>query len=82
MKYLIITLLVIPFIPWTTHYDRQSYLWDKYWEGGCAFENCPDYIQELAIKEHNGKRPPQYYEKYSKEWWNSFCTYSPEQCIY
>jgi len=82
MKYLVFTLLVLPFIPWSWDYDRQQYLWSEYHRGGCAFENCPDYIQQLSLKTHNGLYPSQYYEKYSKEWWRSYCTYSPEKCTY
>lgn len=62
-------------------YDRQAHLFDQYFENrGCAFSNCPTYIQEKMLEETNGLYPPKYYEKDTKLYWRSYCTYLPDKC--
>ena len=84
LKYLFFILAFILFlnVPYTESYDRQTFLYNDLLEsGGCvAFDDCPRYLDERTLEEMNGLYPPQYYERGSKDYWRSFCTYSPELC--
>lgn len=68
-------------LPYVTHYDRQNTLMINFIENrGCAFEDCPKVYQDKIISDNGGVLPPQYFEKGSKEYWHSFCTYLKELC--
>lgn len=63
------------------HYDREEYLQSEYERlGGCAFFYCPLRLQERTLAEMGGVYPPSYYERGTKPWIRSFCTYSPQEC--
>lgn len=70
-------------IPWSETYDKETYRMSEFIKNrGCVWYLCPKVIQEEMFEEHNGLYPPAAYKWDSKKWWNSFCTYSPENCIY
>lgn len=84
MKPTLIILAIIYFLaftPYAVSYERESYLESELQRTkGCAFAYCPRRVQEKTLNEMNGLYPTQHYEYHSKEWWWSFCTYSPEFC--
>lgn len=71
-------------IPYTEAYSRQAFLYNDLLEsGGCVvFTDCPKYLDDQTLEETGGLYPPQYYERGSKDYWRSFCTYSPKDCVY
>ena len=82
----VLILLLISFIsaiPYTEAYNRQTFLYNDLLEsGGCvAFTDCPKYLDDQILEETGGLYPPQYYERDSKDYWRSFCTYDPESCV-
>ena len=77
MKYFII--LFTLFALWSMNGDTIYYSKPDF---NCAFSNCSQEAQQMIIKQFNGKYPPEYYERNSKAWWNSYCTYFPYKCTY
>lgn len=84
---LILTLLIVTlslFIATRTqaqNYDREASLYNQMIEkGGCVWSECPNLITQATLEETNGLYPPQYYQKDTKDYWRSFCTYSPNEC--
>ena len=82
---LLISLFVVTVLFLSTSsyaYDREAELMAQLYEAkGCAFSvNCPDSVKSEIVEEHNGLYPPQYYEKDTKEFWASYCTYMPFMC--
>ena len=68
-------------IPTKTVYSQEGFKLAQYVErGGCAWENCPDYILDKMLADHNGLYPPNYYENQSWDWIRSFCTYNVSKC--
>lgn len=62
-------------------YDREEYsIQELNSHRACAYEQCPEYVQERIAREHNNLYPPEYYTRYSKKWWSSYCTYLPNEC--
>ena len=78
---LFFAVMAISNIPYIESYDRQTYLKAEYNKThSCAFWECPKYIQDQIVEGANGLYPPDYYERDSKDWWHSFCTYAPDLC--
>ena len=77
--HILISLLILTafLIPDTLSYSKLD---EVYKNGGCSFRECPQSFQEEIYKEM-GTLPPEYFERHTKEWWNSFCSYSPEICL-
>ena len=81
--FIVIVFLIFLFSQITTtySYERETTLLERFYEtGGCAhFSTCPKIFDDRMVEEM-GVYPPQYYKKDSKEYWKSFCSYSPEAC--
>ena len=77
MKLLLIIYLIYAIsMPARFSYDREKEAWKEYHKtGGCAFEYCPEILQLRTVKETHGSYPPNYYERYSKEWWRAYFNY-------
>ena len=80
MKTLIIVALVLAVPTSTIEYNREAHLVQEFWAHGCAFDSCPQVIKDKALEETNGVYPPSHYEKGTKDYWRSYCTFNAELC--
>ena len=75
---LVILFVVLLIVPSTTHYSKQE-LYKEY--NGCAYQDCPAFMQKEITLAHNNLLPPSQYEEGTHMKMRATCTYSPNICL-